>query len=275
MSLQGYNQAIFFDDRVVIYDKETGDTSIEGVVNKNGLAMEFQANIKVLSGGDRYLVRSVSYTIVGSPTSDSATISDNDLANGLMGIIQAGSVMASNIAACSKGVLVGFFAKLGKYRQDEMPASIPTGDNSWASLILSNNRYSGYGMDPCTKNDEFPAVPASAQIRIPWFRDDISRQDVKDSLDNWALTVNGFKYSLGQVRFRDDNKVDMVCMRVDSLHHLKVAEYSRNLGGLLNNNDTTLGIQDDKVLSEKVNTMIFDTSDDDGVITPSGETPEP
>lgn len=251
MSIQTYNKPVLFDDRVVTYDSTTGTVGNLEPLTKTGMAMEFQANIKVLSGRDKYLIRNTQFTIVGCKDDNSA-ITDADIPAGLYGLIEAGTRYASNIAKMSKGVLVGFFAKLGKYRQDEMPISVATGDNSWATMILNNSVTSGLRENECTRNSELPAQPATTSIRIPWFRDDVSRQDLMSDLDNWEYvdSGSGMTFEVGQVKFKDDNRVDMVALPTASVHSIKAGERSKSLGTLLINNDSALGIKSDKVLSE-------------------------
>ncbi|MBR2705543.1 MAG: hypothetical protein IKE91_08765 [Clostridia bacterium] len=276
MSLQTYNKPVFFDDRVVTYDASSGTTgTLDSLNTKLGLAMEFQANIKILSGRDRYRVRSTTFTIVGK--NETATGGRAEIGNGMYGLIEAGSRMASLIAKMSKGVIVGFFAKLGKYRQDEMPINVPTGDNSYGTLIYNNSVDSEYSSDECGRNAELPATPASTAIRIPWLRDDISRQDIKNNLDDWRYDDtgtggSGFVFQVGQVKFKDDNKVDLVAIPTTGLHSIKVAERSYNLGQLLVNNDSQRGIIDDKVLSEKQSGWDSESGQDDGEIQPDDGT---
>lgn len=279
MSLQTYNKPIYFDDRIVSYDASSGSTgTLENLASKLGMAMEFQANIKVLSGRDRYRVRSVTFTIVGKNAN--GVSGRADIGNGMFGLMEAGARLASLIAKMSKGVLVGFFAKLGKYRQDEMPINVPSGDNSYATLVYNNSVDSEYSSDECSRNSELPATPASTAIRIPWLRDDISRQDIKTNLDNWTFDDSGtdgsgFVFQVGQVKFKDDNKIDLIAIPTTGLHSIKVAERSYNLGQLLVNNDTQRGIIDDKVLSEKESGWDSEAGDDDGELQPDSSNSNP
>ena len=57
MSIQTYNKILQFDGRAISFNPETGAVESTGSL-VDGMAMEFQANIKVLSGRDRYKVRS-------------------------------------------------------------------------------------------------------------------------------------------------------------------------------------------------------------------------
>lgn len=272
MSLQTYNKPVYYDDRVVTYDATHGTTgNLSALDSRLGMAMEFQVNIKILSGRDRYRVRSTTYTIVGKK--DAGISGRADIGNGMYGLIEAGSRLASLIAKMSKGVIVGFFAKLGKYRQDEMPINVPVGDNSYGTLVYNNSVDSEYASDECGRNAELPATPASTAIKIPWLRDDISRQDIKTNLDDWSFddtgdNGSGFVFKVGQVKFKDENKVELVAIPTTGLHSIKVAERSYNLGQLLVNNDSARGILTDKVLSEKESGWDSEAGDDDGEIQP-------
>ena len=264
MSIQTYNKPIYLDDRYIEYNPATGEmTPAEGALSKRGVAMEFQINLKILSGRDKWRVRPCSFTIIG----DSETaIADADVGNAIYGLIEAGSRMASNIAYLSKGVLVGFFAKLGKYRQDEMPINVPVGDNSFGTIVFNNEDGSALREQECGRSYNLPMTPGSVAVRIPWFRDDLSRQDILQTLADWQYTQNGINYTLGQVKFKDDNKVEMLAMPCNNVKYVKAVEKSKALGQLLTNNDAHLGITSDKVLSESFND--FEEGVDDDTLNP-------
>lgn len=272
MSLQTYNKLIAYDGREVSYNVETGVVGeIPNLTSKNGIAMEFQINLKCLIGRDKYRIRSVNYTVVGVNESiDTNTDgTDEQIKSALYGVIEAGSRVASDIAYASKGVLVGFFAKLGKYRQDDMPINVASGDNSYATMILDNNYGAEYGANEETGRESIlPVNPASLYIRIPWLRDDLSRQDVVNTFDDWTYTdESGFVFSLGQVKFRNEQQTELIALPTQNLRRIKAVETSRPLGRLLANNDTALGIKSDKVASEKMNDFeegVDDISDDNG-----------
>jgi hypothetical protein len=266
MSIQTYNKPVYYDDRMVEYNPSTGETNVPAALtSKNGITADFQVNLKVLKGRDSYSVRSSTYTIVG--TSETGISGRADIANALMGLMEAGARWAQNVAALSKGVLVAFYMKCGKYRQDEMPINVPTGDNSWGKLILSNNPNAEYGRNECDAMEEFPMERASAQIFIPWLRDDVSQADIINTVDSFEYvdSDSGFTFTLGQSRFKDDNKVDIVALPTAYCKDVKRSARSRTLGGLLANNDSALGILTDKVLSEEFNTV--EGGADDGLET--------
>ena len=78
MSIQSYLQQVAFDDRV----RNVGQAL--PALTKTGIALECQVDIMVTRGFDKTAKRSSTFTVVGE--------------NGdLIGAIQAGSIMASNI----------------------------------------------------------------------------------------------------------------------------------------------------------------------------------
>lgn len=264
MSIQMYNQKIYLDNRRVNYNRRTGQVGqVPDLVEKNGMAMEFQVNIKGLYGGDKYAIRGTNFTCVADLTNAESGMDTVD--NGLLALFEAGSRVASNIAFMSKGVIVGFFAKLGKYRQDEMPIDMSAGDNSYATLVLNNDNAGEYGSDICDRNSSMPVKPASTAIRVPWIRDNVSRQDVIDTLNDWKYTDTntGIVVNLGNVKFYDEDKTELCAMPTTALKQVKVVERTRTLGVLLENNDASLGIVDN-VESEKYNQ--FTEGDDDTTI---------
>lgn len=262
MSLQTYNKFIYLDDREV----EAGQ--VPPTLTKRGLAMEFQADIMVSKGKDKLQKRSTVFTIVGDPGDGGG--SDTNANEQIGNMIDAGSRMASNIAYLSKGVLCGFYAKMGKYRPDEIPQDVPTGDNSSAVIDLTNNPNDGYGLDACDRDNTNPAVTSGTRLYIPWLRDDISRQDIISTLENWTYTAGGLTFWLGNVKFYNDQKVEMVAYPTTIVRNITVRSYSRKSPGYLANNDSAQGILSDRVLSEKYNT--FEEGTDDPI---DNEEPEP
>lgn len=264
MSIQTYNQPVYYDGRTVEYNPNTGEiTGASELTEKKGVAMEFQVNLKVLRGRDSWAVRTCNYTIVGH---NDTALTNNAATMGpaLYALIEAGSRAASNIAYLSKGVIVGFYAKLGKYRQDEMPINVPTGDNSFSDIIITNNLNDEYGQDECNRTDSFPMMPASMRVRIPWQKDNLSRQDVKETITLWEYLDNdtGMTFHFGQVRFTNDNKTDMSALPCGYIQRVRVGEYSKKLGGFLVNNDSSIGIKSDDVLSQEYNSVVDGVDDD-------------
>lgn len=255
MSIQTYNKPIYFENRLT-----DGKTAVNPLTDKMGMAMEFTVVIKTTVSKDRWTARSVNYTVVGE--SDDA-ISNTNIGNKLYGLIEAGSRVASNIAFLSKGVISGFYAKLGKHRNDEPVIDVPVGDNSRGSILFTANENDQLGKLACDRSDEFPVMKAQQKIFIPWLRDDVSRQDMRQTLEDWQYvdTNSHMTFNLGYVKFKDENKVDMICCPTPFAQSVKSSEYSRSTGVMLQNNDTALGIFSDKVLSEEFNTFAEGTDD--------------
>lgn len=258
MSIQGYNQPIFRDSRY--YDAD-GKISTTGALAKTAMAMEFNVRLMCSIGGDRTAVRNVQFTVVGVKEGDDTLDGDAGAVGlNLHHMLDAGARVASNIAKVSKGVVSGFFAKLGKFRADEIPQTVAVGDNSLATIDLSNNANDEYGADPCKKDKQYPLIDASSRIYIPWLRDDVSRQDLVQHFGNWSYVANGLTFSLGQVKFADSNKIDMICEPTQYVRNIKTLNYSRKTPAYKEVNDTHMGMLTDKVVSEFMNTF-----DDGGV----------
>lgn len=250
MSIQTYNKAVMYDDRVV----ENGQ-AVPNLTN-TGLCMEFLISIMTTIGRDKTRARTCTFTIVGGSEGGSVTFSPEMISD----IIDAGARMASNIADLSKGVLSGFYAKLGKFRSDEVPIDVPSGDNSKAIIDFTNNANEEYGLNPCDTGDNNPAVAAGSRIYIPWLRDDVSRQDIVASLSDWQYTANGVTYTLGSCKFRNDAKTQIVAYPTEVIRNITVGSYSRKHPGFLQNNDTAMG-WGDNVVSEEYNTNEEGTDD--------------
>lgn len=248
MSIQGYNQYVYYDDR----DHAKGSPVPAFPAEKTGVAMDFIVGIMTSIGEDKVTRRTTSYTIVGDTSGD-------DIEQDTADIINAGSIMASNIAAVSKGVLCEFSAKLGKFRADQIPVDVPAGDSSNAIIYFTNNQNDKYGKGNC-QSFNIPVAKAAAKLFIPWMRDDVSRQDIIATFQNWNFQAHGHTFRLGQVRFYNDAKTEMVAMPTPYYRYGRYNEYSRNNPCYQDNNDTVLGMSD-AVISEKLNTVVQGTDD--------------
>lgn len=142
MSIQGYNQYVYFDDRA----HAKGSPVPTFPADKTAVAMDFIIGILTSIGEDKVARRTAAYTLVGDTEG-------SDIEQDTADIINAGSVMASNIAAMSKGVLCEFSAKLGKFRADQIPIDVPAGDTSYAKVIFTNNENDKYGKGNCETHD--------------------------------------------------------------------------------------------------------------------------
>ena len=247
MSIQTYSKGVVYQDQIV--DRSTGELS--PAQTTNGVAMEFSIDLMVTRGQDKVAKKSTSFTVVGETTYDAPTTWGD--------LMQAGSIIASNIASMSKGVLCGFYAKMGKYRADEIPSDVPTGDNSYCAVVLTNDARAEYGANPCN-GAQIPYKKASTSIYIPWFRDDLSRQDVRATLTQ-GITVNGVTYGLGITRFQNENKTIIECSPTEFCKSVTVKNRSYSLPDFKIDNDVSLGMGD-HIISEKFNEQVTSARDD-------------
>lgn len=264
MSIQTYNKPIYFEDRLT-----DGKKTLDALTDKEGMAMEFTVVIKTTVSRDRWTSRAVNFTIVGKSND---AITGENIGKKLYGLIEAASRVASNIAYLSKGVISGFYAKLGKHRNDEPVIDVPVGDNSRGSILFTANENDQLGKLACDRTSDFPVMKAQQKIFIPWLRDDVSRQDMRQTLELWQFDdeTSNMAFNLGYVKFKDENQVDMICCPTPYAQSIKSSEYSRSTGVMLKNNDTDLGIYSDKVLSEEFNSFA-DGEDDPKDVSESTE----
>lgn len=248
MSIQAYNQYVYYDDR----DHAKGSAVPPFPSDKTGITMDFVIGLLTSIGDDKVTRRTTTFTLVAETNGD-------DIEQDLADIINAGSVMASDIAAVSKGVLCEFSAKMGKFRADAIPVDVPAGDSSYGMLIFTNNENDKYGKGNCESHN-IPVVKGGANLFIPWLRDDVSRQDLIRTFGGWSYTAHGHIFHLGQTRFLNENKTDMVAIPTPFYKYGKYKEYSRSNPCYQANNDVALGMADN-VISEKFNQLTQGTDD--------------
>lgn len=248
MSIQTYNKDLIWQDQQV--DHSTGE--LTPATPTDAIGMEFQMDLLVTRGLDKVQKKSTQFTVVGEGSYSASSYAD---------LFQAGAIIASTIAKLSKGVMCGFFAKLGKFRSDEIPTDIPTGDNSYCALVLTNDYHAGYGNNPCNNTNLYPYKKATSNLYIPWFRDDLSRQDVIQTFANIQQTINGVTYRLGQLRFADANKTTIEALPTQFVKDITVKNRSYSLPDFKINNDSALGMNDN-VVSEEYNDVSSAGRDD-------------
>lgn len=266
MSIQLYNQPVRVDTRLA-------DSVIDDVENipLNGVAAEYICSILTTIGKDTLRSKQVAFTVVGVTENGEALTDDDEngnWANVLYSMDDIAYRVASNIAELSKGVLGGIYKKMGKYRADVRPIDVPTGDNSSATITLTNSEVSQYGNNHCGQYDE-PFIATNAQVYIPWVRDDVSRQDIQANLEAFGPSVEYgsqvLTFTLGKVKFLDDDQDSFLAFQTPYMRTSKVTQYSKQLPGFKRNNDTALGGNTDHVVSEAENT-IESVGVDDGII---------
>lgn len=264
MSIQSYLQKVYYDDRI-----HARNESPAPLTTKEGMTAEFQVNIMTTQGMDRTVARSSTFTVVGG---NGSTIT---------GILQYGSIVAEHIAKMSYGVISGLFLKLGKYRSDEIPQDVATGDNSSGVVDLTNNPSDEFRLSACdsAQRNQYPAKNATARIYIPWKRFDISDVDVNATLEDLQdMTIDGAIYNIGHNKFYDENCVDIVAYPTRFVKNMFTKNTSRKSLAFLANNDVESGIIPDNVSSEMYATINNNYSDDstgnDGNL-PNPPSPQP
>lgn len=196
-------------------------------------------------GNGKVTVKEVAYGICGS-ASGSATDMD-----------EAAYLMAEKIAKLSDGVLMGYFKKCGKYRNDEEPVFVHDLKTQYATLSMSN--------DPRAENPlasgPYPLKQVKFRVFIPWKRVDVSEQDIVATLKS-PITVNGVDYQFGYSRFVDSSKSAIEVFPLNYASGVMTKNEQRVIGFDLVNNDTVAG-SSDHVLSESYATIV-DGDDDQG-----------
>lgn len=266
MSIQLYNQPVRVDTRLA-------DSTIDDVKNipLNGVAAEYVCSILTTIGKDTLRSKQVAFAIVGVTENGEALSNGDENAEWSKVLYSLDDIayrVASNIAELSKGVLGGIFKKMGKYRADVRPIDVPTGDNSSASITLTNSEVSQYGNNHCGQYDE-PFIATNSMVYIPWVRDDVSRQDIQANLESFGPSVEygsqTISFTLGKVKFLDDDQDSFLAFQTPYMRTSKVTQYSKQLPGFKRNNDRSLGGNSDHVVSEEFNT-IETPGVDDGII---------
>lgn len=222
MSLSLYNKML-----------QNGNTGVAGEAS----AMEFVLTLAIKTRGGKLKSQDVKYTIVGDGT---ATMSE---------LLSAGAEHGLRVAKMSDGVVLGFYAKMGKYRNDEEPPLIQETKKSYAVLYLSNN--------PKVSNpdstDPLPLQVKTEKVYVPWLNDSVSRQDFKATIEQ-PIVVNGKNFSLGITRFGDDMKTFMEAFPMVHFAGCNIKCYTKNAQFQLVNNDIDASI-DDGHMSEKYHSV--------------------
>lgn len=196
-------------------------------------------------GNGKVVVREVQYGICGSATGNAADLDE------------AAYRMAEKIAKLSAGVLMGYFKKCGKYRNDEEPILVHDLKKQYGTITMSN--------DPRAENPlalgPYPLKQVKGRVFIPWLREDVSRQDMAATLKT-PINIDGVDYVFGYSRFADSAKSAIEVFPLNHLAGMTVKEEQKVIGFELVNNDTAIGGAD-HVLSEAF-AGIVDGDDDQG-----------
>ena len=196
-------------------------------------------------GNGKVVVREVEYGICGSASGNAADLDE------------AAYQMAEKIAKLSAGVLMGYFKKCGKYRNDEEPILVHDLKTQYATLSMSN--------DPRAENPlalgPYPLKQVKKKLFIPWKRVDVSEQDIVATLKT-PITIEGTDYLFGYSRFADSAKSVIEVFPLNYASGVMVKNEQRVIGFDLVNNDSAIGGAD-HVLSESF-ASIVDGDDDQG-----------
>lgn len=251
MSIQGYWEKVMFDDR-----EHTRNES-PATLSAQGYALECTVVLKVSRGRDKETARASTFTVVGNSSSTFA------------GIVQYASIVAEHIAKLSKGVMSGLYLKMGKYRPDEIPGNVPTGDNFSAVIDLSNNANDEIGLAECAPDRGlYPANVAGTRLYIPFVRDDISKVDIMGTIDSLnGMQVTAGTYYLGQTKFGNENTDQIIAYPCKYIRNYFIKGTSRKAIGYLANNDVQLGLTPDNISSELYAT-VDQSFADDGQVDP-------
>ena len=190
--------------------------------------------------GKRIRSRQLEFGCVTSEAS--ATLSD---------LVNGASIFASSIAAMSRGVVLSFYMKLGKYRNDEQMPQIGGEPLNTAVITLDNvNVTTDSGGVPIS--GIMPLRKVSQTIRVPWVGENVSLGTIKSTLEQ--VLAGGV--CMGVTRFENDGtKTTIQAYKTNHKGYGKLVESDKVAVISLTNNDTALG-DTDNIISEKYNEVI-------------------
>lgn len=209
---------------------------------------EFVATIGIRNG-KRIKTNQVTFSAIAFPASADGSVSLDDLVNGA-------SIIASNIAALSRGAVMGFFMKLGKYRNDENTPNLMNKPLHTAylrfdnvELTLDNGGVPVQGIAPLRT--------VSQNIRIPFVGEDVSLATIESTLKQVISVGQGANVSLGVTRFdMDGEKEDISAYQTLHKSYGKILELDKVDVISYLNNDVSLG-DSDYIVSEKFNNVVI------------------
>ena len=142
---------------------------------------------------------------------------------------------AMALAKASKGVIMGLSKKLGKYRNDELPGNLESGQTCYGVLYLTNGKTSATDMQPD------PRKVIKEQIYVP-FTDLAEFADIVNEISTQNIIF-------GSSRFMDDEKGEMAISVIPNLAGKKLLDLNMVKTFGLVTLDTAEGASDG-VLSE-------------------------
>lgn len=189
----------------------------------NGAFAEYELKLGVLVGGIAGKVRVATTKFgVALPTQNECD--------------DAAYTYAMALAKASAGVIMGLSKKLGKYRNDELPGNLESGQTSYGVLYVTNGKTSAEDMTPD------PHKLIKEQIYIPF-------TDLTE-FANIVNDVNTQNIIFGSARFTDDDKGEMSISILPNLAGKKLLDMNFVKSFGLVSIDTVEGVSDG-VLSEK------------------------
>lgn len=144
---------------------------------------------------------------------------------------------AMALAKASAGVIMGISKKLGKYRNDELPGNLESGQTNYGVIYVTNGKISAADTQPD------PKKLIKEQIYVPF-----------TDLTEFAQIVNDISTQniiFGSSRFTDDDKGEMAISIVPNIAGKKLLDINMVKSFGLVNIDTVEGVSDG-VLSELV-----------------------
>lgn len=200
-----------------------------------------------IRNGRKFITRNVTFSCVARGRNTETTVTLDNLLNGA-------SIIASNIAAMSRGTIFGLFMKCGKYRNDENTPNYQSVPKLGASLRFDNIDVT---LNECGNpvSGISPLRTVSQNLYIPFLSSDISLATIEQTLSTPVSVSDNVDVALGVTRFDLDGEKESISA-YQTLHsskgHINKSDRVATIDFL--NIDTVLGDSDD-IVSEKYNTV--------------------
>ena len=174
----------------------------------------------------------------------------SDDTNAMGDLINDASKYASDIAAMSRGVVLSFYMKLGKYRNDEQMPQLGGEPLNTAVITLDNVNVTTDSAGVPTSGI-MPLRKVSQTIRIPWVGENVALGTIKSTLEQSIGNT-----SMGVTRFEQNGQKTIVeAYKTNHKGYGKLVERDNVAVIAYENNDTALG-DTDNIISEKYNNVI-------------------
>lgn len=173
---------------------------------------------------------------------------------------EAASIMAGRLAKLDDGVIMNFYKKLGKYRNDEQPKVITPGSKSWGKIIQSNNPK----VEDPDSIEDMPLDVKSLAVFIPHLNDTTSRQDMVATVSN-PIQIDDKLFHLSTSRFDDAAKTSISVYPLEYNAGATSHEYRKAPTFQLVPNDTVIG-DSDGVTSETPHVVVPGEDDQESMV---------